>query len=414
MTEEQPGAEPPEKETIKRFVLRLTEPFRIETRGLGPIVARALTTGASITFAKRMASLDGVDDTQLVRTYMGCVSGLPVTDEEALPEPLTEEQVARLTHDDVLQFSRLYLEHIVKPEAIDDDPLAQMAHHIRSERQHHLELLKKSAESFRAALNIGATADLMKNWQSLTRNIAGPVEKLQDEMRRVLGPLGSMKPVMAAALRDIEEERTRTLKSLRETMGHEQVRELPRHDYTPITAGLKFPEPLPDDKTLNGRTAIAVEKLHELGQSMEGAMGLVLEQAAHVSEKMGLVLTTIEDEAAKSQQAARLALGIGVVSLLVSAAALWVSAHFSRVGYQADRNDAKAGDLAAAEMTRRIEEQTMEVARRMDQQTAVMQELLANSRKAQAAAAAAISTTVVVDRGEKKAMSQETPVAGTK
>ena len=372
----------PKKETAKRFVLRMTAPFRMETEMLGEIVARALTASASSVFAKRMPSMDGVLDADLVRVYMGSVSGLPVQDEEALPDPLTEEQVSQLTDEDVRSFARHYLEHIVKPAAFDGDVLAQMAGHIRNERQHHLELMKKTAETMRSALNIGATADFMKNWQALNKNVAGPFNTLRDEVERMMGPLNALKSsALGDALRAQEKDRANMLKAVR---GIDPTNGLTSNGgsvLTPLPSPPSMLKVPPLHETLVGRTAIAVEKLGEAGERMEQAMSLVVEQAGNVSGLMGQVLSKIETEAANSQQAARQAFRLSAISLAVAALALVVSAYFSVVGYQADRQDAKSGDRSSAVMTKRVEEQTAAMTQRMDQQTAVMRELRETAEK---------------------------------
>lgn len=367
MTEpSEPGDQPPQKETIKRFVLRTTAPFQMETEALGTIVSRRLTVKGSTTFIKRFKSLDGLSNAEVVRAYMGSVSGLPVEDDEQLPDPLTEEQVGRLTDADVTNFARAYLEHIVKPEVLDSDPVAQLAIHIRAEREEHLEATKKMAETIASALKIGSTADYLKNWQELTRSVAGPVERLRDEMQRVLGPVASMKTSLGDTLRAMEADKERALKALGQFDGHIEPRE-PTFARVDVEPRLLFP---PVHETPVGRTAAAVEEMSQVSRRMEEAMGLVLEQAGNVSEKMGQVLSKIEVEAAKSQMAARWAFFVGVLSLVLSAGALAVSAYFSRVGYSADREDARSGDKAMALLTKRIE-----------QQTAMMGDLLAESRK---------------------------------
>lgn len=395
----------PKKETAKRFVLRMTAPFRMTTEGLGEIVARALTVSATSVFAKRMPSLDGVPDADLVRAYMGCVSGLPVNDDEALPDPLSEEQVLQLKDEDVQSFARQYLEHIVKPAEVHGDAVAQMAEFIRDERQKNLEAMKKMAETVRSALNIGTTADYMKHWQALTQNVAGPLDHFRDEAKRMLGPLAlANSALLGNALRDKEQDRKRMLKAIR---GFDD-------DLLGINGGVLRPKPLPEisipklppeHKTPVGRTAIAVEKLGEVGHRMEEAMGLVLEQAGNVSRMVGEVLTQIEQEAAKSQRAARHAFWVGAISLLLAALALGLSAYLSLVGYRADREDARSNDRASTLLAERVGEQTTIVANRIDQQTAVMREVLEKGerRDAQATLNSAPATSSSKPKAPQKA-----------
>jgi hypothetical protein len=322
---EQPENQPAKKESIKRFVLRATAPFRVETEALGPITARRMTTSGSLTFARRMKSLDGVADAEVVRAYMGSVSGLPVEDEERLPDPLTEEQVAQLTSADVLNFAHACLQHIVKPTEMREDPIAELA-------------------------------DYLKHWQQLGKSVVGPVGSLREEMRRMLGPIGSMQASIGDALRDLNGESDRALSALKNFDAHIAFPERPSSfNYEPV---LRIPELPPIGETPMGRTAIAVEELSRAGQRMEEAMGFVVEQAGNVSEKMGQVLSKIETESAKSQLAARWALAIGGISLLVSAVALGASAYFSHAGYWADREDARSDGQAARELTEQVRQQT--------------------------------------------------------
>jgi hypothetical protein len=356
----------------------------MQTEGPGEIVARALTVAASTILAKRVPSMDGIGDAELVRAYMGCVSGFPVEDKEALPEPLTVEDVARLTDRDVQSFARLYLEHIVKPKEIDANVVAQMAQHIRDERNHHVELMKKAAESMRSALSIGSTSNYMKNWQALTKNVAGPFNSLRDEVDRIMGKFNVLKSsAIGNALRAQAEDRDRMLKAARSAIPDDGsvgsrggvLRPLP----SPPT--FRLPEPTPENETPGGRTAMAVEKLGEVSERVEEAMGLVLEHAAAVSTQVGLVVAKIEVEATNSQKAARKAFWLAAISLAVAALGLGVSAYFSHAGYKADRIDAQSNDKAAAALAQRVQEQAAATAQRMDQQTAVLRELLAEARK---------------------------------
>jgi hypothetical protein len=90
---------------------------------------------------------------------------------------------------------------------------------------------------------------------------------------------------------------------------------------------------------------------------MEDAMGVVVTQAGNVSEQMGQVLGKIEHEARKSQKATTLALLVGGLSLFVSAVAFVASLYFSRVGFAADRAEAKASDAASAKVVEQLEAQ---------------------------------------------------------
>lgn len=377
-----------DKDTVRRFVLRITQPFEMKTKQLGTVVARSMTVGASATFLKRMKSFDGVSDSDLVRAYMGSVSGIPVEDAESLPPSLTLDQVSLLDADDIEEFSRLYLEKIVK-RPVQNSCISEMAGFIRKERQEHIESARKTAETMRSALNVGATAEIMKNWGELTKNIAGPVENLRDEMDRVLGPLGSMRSTIGDTLRDlrlggaVEEARKAadalnslglarssvgdllgrpsfgTAEEVRraiEGLGQESHPALQSPDHL-FESSMRFPLPPPVNETPVGRTAIAVEHLHVIGQRMEGAMTIVVQQAGNVSEQMGQVLKKIENEAEKGQKATRWALVIAVGSLLLSAAGFVASAYFSQLGYDADRRDASAGDKIGADIVKGLEAQ---------------------------------------------------------
>lgn len=377
----QPESRPEKKESIQRFVLRTTAPFHLETEALGSITARRMTTGAGLTFARRLKAPDEVADEEVVRAYMGSVSGLPVADEERLPDPLTDEQVAMLTDADVLNFSRAYLQHIVKSKEMGDDPIAQLADYIRQERKEHLSATKKLLETISPSLKIGATADYLKHWQELSKSVVGPVESLREEMQRMLGPIGAMKTSVGDALRELNADR-----ALSKFETQLAFPERSSRDFEPL---FRMPDLPPIEETPVGRTAVAVEELSRAGQRMEEAMGLVVEQAGNVSEQMGQVLSKIETESAKSQRTARLALCIGGISLLVSAIALGASAYLSHAGYWADRKDALAEAEAAATMTEKAE-----------QQTAVLHALLAEYQKGLPAPPAAAEEPV--DRREQQ------------
>jgi hypothetical protein len=399
--DEQPANEPAKKvlnkDTVKQFVLRITQPFELETEGLGTIVARSMTVGASATFMKRMKSFDGVSNAALVRAYMGSVSGVPVEDKEALPPPLTAEQVALLTDEDVGVFAQGYLEKIVKKPA-NGDAIAEMAAFIRREREEEVEAAKKWGETMRSAFNVGATADIMKNWGGLTENIIGPVDRLRDEIDRMLGPLGSARSSIGDALRGLEADRDLAaqaakaldplsamgpsigdaLRQMKADGAEEAMKALKNFDQQwsrpdPPDFGrahereLPLLLPPPIHETPIGRTAVAVEHLHDIGQRMESAMTVVVEQAGNVSGQMGQVLEKIGEEAEKGQRATKWAQIIAVGSLIVSALAFAASAYFSQVGYDADRQDTIAGNEATATMTRELEEQNALLRELLDQ-----------------------------------------------
>lgn len=373
------------KESIGKFILRMTTPFELETEGIGTILARRMTVQASDAFFKRLKSLDGVEDAVLVRTYLGCVSGVPVQDAEKLPEPLTEEEVARLTHGDILSFARAYLEHIVNPDKISD-PIGQMAEFVRKEREKEIEANKKLEKYVDAAfLKVSSTAEIMKQWQGLTENIKGSVGSIRDQITEVIGPSAAVRSSIEDALRDLREDRQ---KMMLDAIGGPQnfagdaIKRATDYERGPSIFDHPSPPPLfdfpPISETPIGRTASAVEELREAGQRMEDAMGTVVEQAGNVSGLVGQVFTTIKEEASRSQKQTNRALRLAALSLAVSAMALAVSAYFSREGFLADRSDAKTGDDASAK-----------VIQRLDDQNALMRALIDESRKERAAATAA-------------------------
>lgn len=411
------GGEPLNKESVKRFVIRITKPFELETQGLGRVLARRMTVQGSSAFFKRLKSLDGVPDAELARIYMGSVSGLPLDDPEKLPEPLTEEQVARLTDEDVAAFASAYLSHIVNAtEAVS--PISQLADFIRRERSQSIQDQKKLAETIGSALRVSSTSEMMKQWRELNQSITGPIDSLRVEMARVLGPVNAMRSPIGDALKDLHRDR---LDAMRSSIG-DALKDLQRDRLDaikkasgfldklhPSSEPLRTYEPLvrlqslpPIEETPIGRTAIAVEKLSKAGKRMEIAMNLVVEQAGNVSEQMGQVLEKIEAEAGKSQKTARLALRIGGLSLLVSAVALGTSAIFSWLGYRADREDAKNGDPGTAQVVRELQGQN-----------AALRSVLAELRSQRKAAASLQPNQVAApNAAESKQPPSETPREG--
>ncbi|WP_242102498.1 hypothetical protein [Lysobacter sp. M2-1] len=379
---EEPSSAPIEKESVRKFVLRMSQPFLLDTAGLGTIQCRHLTMKAFQTFMQRMPSLAEVDDEALVRAYLGAVSGFPVDDDEALPPPLPEEEVALLTSADVSAFAQTYLKQIVKAAEVVH-PVPELAAFIRAERGRIEESFKKAAEAIRGAVDVNAVADVMKNWRALHTNVAGSVLGLRDEIKRLFG---TMAPSIGDAIRTLQQDRQiqigaalgrdqERLKDIldgqREITGlpgselkaltdrfstthggrYEPFRvETPRFDTDDYVSRIPVWEPPDDEETPVGRTAIAVEELRQVGVRMEDAMDLIVEQAGNVSGLVGQVVVQIKEEAAKSQKGAKFAMGVAVLALLASLAT-------GLAGYMADRSEAKAGDVAGDRMVAHLAEQ---------------------------------------------------------
>lgn len=398
------------KESIGKFVIRLTTPFELETEGLGKILCRRMTMKGSGVFSKRLKSLDGVENAKLIRIYLGCVSGLRIEDAEKLPEPLTEDEVNKLTDADIILFARAYLTNIAKQENISD-PMKEMGDFIRRERAKELEDLKKMAKTINAALRVNATSDIMKHWSGLSENIKGSFSSIQEEIAKILGPAAAMQTSIADAMRNLQRDREKLMSHGLEGVGGSAMNDI-REALTGNQASnqatlieppflrfepMKLPELPPVHETPMGRTALAVEGLSEAGQRMEDAMGFIVKQAGNVSDLIKQVFLTIEREAKSSQQQTQKALKIALLSLGLSVVALAVSAYYSRAGFSADREEAKTGDIASAKVIQRLEEQNALlrqfintkgedkipalILQRLEEQNALTRDLLDESQK---------------------------------
>ena len=118
-------------------------------------------------------------------------------------------------------------------------------------------------------------------------------------------------------------------------------------------------------------------------------MGYIVKSAGEVADLVGKVSTTIKDEAGRlhkeSQKQAKRAIWIAVVSLVVAAVALVVSAYFSRLDYSAGRAEASASSQDTGALLKRMEEQNALTRNLVDEQRKQRTALVAMQQVVEAA-----------------------------
>lgn len=220
-----------------------------------------------------------------------------------------------------------------------------------------LDLVNSSAmERLRNELEGPATRALAE----LQRQLNPPIATALDEMRRQLeGPAGDALAQMQRQLdsaRDLTMERFRTdLASLPDDVDDPDAAD---------TLELELPRLAPIPDTM-GRTALAVERLHEVGGRMEAAMGVIVNHAGKASDLIQEVSGTIQTEAREFQKQSEAQTSKAIVyariSLAVSAIALAAGAVIGGLGYSADRAEARSQDADTKVLIRELREQNQKL-----------------------------------------------------
>jgi hypothetical protein len=332
------------KPLVNRLILAAGKPVQIDTEALGRIEARWLTLKGRGEFQRRLkGGGDNVPDDELIRAYVGCVSGYPVEGASEFPAFLTEEEVGKLTERDIETFAIAYLGHVAEqPEG--DEPIHALAEYIRREVAKIKESQKKLAETIQS-LNLNASAQIMKNWGGLDNLLGNKVTDFAKGIKEAYGPLFAANDRFGDTLKSLTEiiKPLSTLEALKRPVPDPHL--LGRSTLTPVKTmpDIDFAEVLRNSP--EARTARSTENLNEVAGKMSRAVDALLEHAGTATLDIRNVLDTIQVEAEKSGKLARRALwtsiGTAILVIVISVVGIWVS-HRDASNDGASRRQAEA------------------------------------------------------------------------
>lgn len=394
MTEEteEPGPVKPPKRSIRELLITIAAPQRFETEGLGSIWVRRPTGNSEQAFARRVEDPSRATDADLVRIYLGCVSGLPAQDADESYEPLTEEDVSKLTPSDIDGLAVFYLEKIAEVTP-GIDPVRTFAELIRNQTETNnaaMAAMFGSKKDHMKEIRDGSA--VLKSWAELQKTY-GDVNSLQSQVDKLLGPSASMQDIINKALANPIDEVRNLTGSFAQRALDDQLRSftLPQDKYQSILAGVgkdharsaiedamrdvgrigatidppdyhaRFPLQISMHETPAGRAAQASEDLVEAAEQIKDSIGGILKQVGLVTEHVAEVSETIRKQAKsfleeggrQNAQTRRFAL----IANGLAAAALILSAVVAVVGYYKDRSDSEARKFDTELGIRAIKEQ---------------------------------------------------------
>lgn len=292
------GDTPPVKKTVtlQSLITDMVNPEPFQTDVLGEVQVREMTMTMQTALVKRLKSLDLTNDLAVARVFMGCTSTRPKQEDgKTSPgyKPLPEEDVARLTDEDVRRFAPFFFERISHQDIGDKDPIAALAEHAREENTKAIESAKKWAEEMS---NLLKGSGVMANWPDL-RKMLGPSARLAEVMesfQKSLSPLTDVNRAIQDAMRPLK------------GIDLDKIGAPPR--FGPIEPEFTTPrldferfEIDPED-TPAGRAAASAEALEETATQLAGDVAGMVKQVGTMTELLSKVATHAEEQIRAAEQ----------------------------------------------------------------------------------------------------------------
>jgi len=263
MSEEE---ETPVPKPSKKFVLRNPTPFTVHFSNIGDVEVSHLRYRDAATFRKDLPDPAGASDEEVARKYIGAVCRVPVGKAQQEQRRLTDEEIERVTADDLNAFAIALAksDHAIMPKDQDND-LHSLAQAIRRQRQ----LSDKSDEQLREAMGRfgrGLSPEVLQSIQqtsSLAEQLRAQVDMFSNRslVERLIG---------AQSLSQVAQE------ALQQNNLQAHIREASKISLlNPINIdSIRVPELPPVEKTPIGRTAAATEELVAVARDAQAEMHL--------------------------------------------------------------------------------------------------------------------------------------------
>jgi hypothetical protein len=331
------------KQPKKGLVIRPpTPPFDLQTEKLGVVKVGHLTMKALIKISPDLDPKSEVSDQDLIRAVFLAVATHPSETDEGQPCPLTADDAAQVTEQDLQDFAKRFLEAEKWEASSDADPVTALAEKIRSQVRQIGESTKKMMDQFQGVLSNDTKRLFMMN------------TALSERLKEVSG-LATINQFIKD--REQFESLTAASQLLKDREAYLKVgatadllKNLPGSHATGAFASLpefeapKIEMPRPVDLPIN-RAAKAMTELNQKADSLKETADAMAAAIGVINEAIASALLDFKAKQQRDDRSQRISLNIAAGSLFASVIVGLVSLWFSWGSYEL----AKASDASSSE-----------------------------------------------------------------
>ncbi|MBQ0934165.1 hypothetical protein [Ideonella paludis] len=351
------------KQPKKGLVIQpLKQPFDLQTEKLGVVKVGHLTMKALIKISPDLDPKSEVSDQDLIMAVFLAVATHPPETDGVQPCPLTADEVAQVTEQDIRDFAKRFLEAENWEASSEADPVASLAEKIRSQIRQIGESTKKTMDQFQGILSNDTKRLFMMN------------TALSERLKEVSG-LAKINQFIKD--REQFESLTAASQLLKEREEYLKVgatadllKNLPGASATGAFAPLpklelpKIEIPQPVDLPIN-RAAKAMTELNQKADSLKETADAMASAIGIMNEAIASALLDFKAKQQRDDKSQRISLNIAAGSLVASVIVGLVSLWFSWGSYEL----AKASDTSSSE-------QRIGTENAMAEQTKLLRDLL--------------------------------------